>query len=465
MTASHEHAGELRVVVVDDDDDTRSNLRDILELEGYHVAEASCARDLFALPKWESIAVILLDRKLPDGNPDELLPRIKALAPQASVIMVTGFVDLQAAISALRLGAADYIIKPVNPDGLLASVRREIEHQRSERQLNALFENALDGLVIFDRTENVIDVNPAACEIFSVARVEFLGRNLRGIAGVDSGNQEFLFNQSQPRGELKLRRKDGATIDVEYQVTFDFFPGRNLVSIRDVSERKRSEQRALQVERLAAIGETVTALAHESRNALQRSVTCLDILATEVEDRPIAVDLVRRAKKSQQLLQQLYEEVRHWAAPINLDCHCADLSYVWREAWQHVKQIHAHKNVQLMESITGDLLCRVDADKIGQVFRNIFENAIEVSPDPGVIELSCGSSLANQVSIKILDHGPGLSAEQLARAFEPFFTTKARGTGLGLSISNRIVQAHHGKISASSPGGACFEITLPRGAP
>jgi PAS domain S-box-containing protein len=463
MSASFELGTELRLFVVDDDDDTRSNLRDILELDGYQVAEASCAKDLFALPGWESVAVILLDRRLPDGSPEQLLPRIKARAPQASVIVVTGFADIQAAVSALRLGAADYIIKPVNAEGLLASVRREIGHQRSERQLNALFENALDGLVIFDPAENVIDANPAACSIFSVPRVEFLGCNLRSVAGLRSDNVEPLFNPSQPRGELEIRRKDGAASDVEYQVTFNFFPGRNLVSIRDVSERKRAEQRVLQTERLAAIGETVAALAHESRNALQRSVTCLDILATEVEDRPIAVDLVRRAKKSQQLLQQLYEEVRHWAAPINLEFQRANLSHVWREAWQHVKQVHAKRNVQLREFVAGDLHCRIDSDKIGQVFRNIFENAIEVSPDPGVIELSCSPSTANDLSIKILDQGPGLSAEQLARAFEPFFTTKARGTGLGLSISNRIVQAHQGKIRASSPSGACFEITLPRG--
>jgi signal transduction histidine kinase len=99
------------------------------------------------------------------------------------------------------------------------------------------------------------------------------------------------------------------------------------------------------------------------------------------------------------------------------------------------------------------------------VFRNIFENAVEVSPDPGLIELSCSPTADNEISIKILDQGPGLTAEQLARAFEPFFTTKTKGTGLGLAITKRIVQAHQGKITASSPGGACIELTLPRGMP
>lgn len=463
MIASQVHSGDFRLLVVDDDDDTRSNLRDILELDGYRVAEASCAHDLFALPNREDVAVILLDRKLPDGDPEHLLPRIKEFAPQASIIVVTGFSDIQAAVSSLRLGAADYIVKPVNPDALLASIRREILHQRSERQLNALFENALDGLVIFDQSETILDANPAACSIFSVSRAELLRRSIGDVIGKALHGEKTVFNPSQPRGSLKLQRHDGVAVDLEYQVSFNFYPGRNLASLRDVSERKRSEQRALQAERLAAIGETVTALAHESRNALQRSVTCLDMLVSEVEDRPIAVDLVRRAKKSQLQLQQLYEEVRNWAAPINLECRIIDLSHIWREAWHHVKQVHSGKNVQLKESAVAELRCRVDPAKIDQVFRNIFENAMEVSPDPGVIELSCALSGPNEISIKILDQGPGLSAEQLARAFEPFFTTKAKGTGLGLSISKRIIDAHKGKIDASSPSGACFEFTLPRG--
>jgi hypothetical protein len=284
-------------------------------------------------------------------------------------------------------------------------------------------------------------------------------------AGTTVDAEPIVFSPCQPRGELRRRRQDGTTLDLEYQVTFNICPGRNLISIRDVSERKRAEERMLQAERLAAIGETMTALAHESRNALQRSFACLEMLSLEVEDRPAAMDLLRRAQKAQEQLRQLYEEVRQWAAPVNVQLQRVDLSDLWRESWLHVKQVHAGKQIRLLESLTGDLHCRVDPSKLGQVFRNIFENAIEVSPDLGVIELCCSPIGVDEISIRILDQGPGLTAVQLARAFEPFFTTKTKGTGLGLAITKRIVQAHQGKIVASSPGGACFELTLPRGSP
>jgi signal transduction histidine kinase len=457
MNGTSDFPPDLQLFVVDDDEDTRCNLRDILELDGYQIAEASCA-----LSGWDRVAVILLDRKLPDGSPEELLPQIKARAPQASVVIITGYADVQAAVTALRLGAADYIIKPVNPDGLRSSIRREIDHQRSERQLNALFENALDGLVIFDGEGKIIDANPAACSILAVPRTALQRSNINEVVGEAAADGQSPFSPFQPRGELQLRRPEGVRSDLEYQVTFNIFPGRNLISLRDVTERKRSEERARQAERLAAIGETMTALAHESRNALQRSFACLEMLALEVEDRPAALDLLRRAQKAQEQLRQLYEEVRQWAAPINVELQPIDLSDLWREAWMHVKQVHTGKQVRLQESITGETVCRGDPARLLQVFRNIFENAMEVSPDPGVIQVTCSPSDEGEIAVAVLDQGPGLSAEQIARAFEPFFTTKTKGTGLGLAITKRIIQVHHGRIRASSPGGACIELILPR---
>jgi two-component system, LuxR family, sensor kinase FixL len=276
---------------------------------------------------------------------------------------------------------------------------------------------------------------------------------------------ERLFSPMNPQGERNLRCRNGQQLQVEHQVTFNFSPGLHLVSIRDITERKRSEQRAVQAERLAAIGETMTALAHESRNALQRSFACLEMLALEVEDRPAALDLLARARKAQDQLRQLYEEVRQWAAPINLQAEPADLSEIWREAWHNVTQVHRSKQVKLQETVTCEPLCRVDPSKIGQVFRNIFENAVEVSPNQSNIELHCSPAGTSELTISIRDSGPGLSAEQLARAFEPFFTTKTKGTGLGLAIAKRIIQAHQGAISASSSSGACIQITIPRGTP
>src|SRR5262245_16720860 len=106
----------LHVLVIDDDADTRANLRDILGLDGYHVETAGTAAEVLRRDDWASFSAILLDRKLPDGSAEDLLPRLRELAPEAAILVVTGYADLEGAITAIRHGAADYLTKPINPD-------------------------------------------------------------------------------------------------------------------------------------------------------------------------------------------------------------------------------------------------------------------------------------------------------------------------------------------------------------
>ncbi len=79
---------------------------------------AGNAAEVFEWSGWPEVDVVVLDRQLPDGTADELLPYIKQQSPEAAVIVVTGFADVEGAITALRRGASDYLLKPINPDAL-----------------------------------------------------------------------------------------------------------------------------------------------------------------------------------------------------------------------------------------------------------------------------------------------------------------------------------------------------------
>lgn len=128
---------DLRVLVVDDDPDTRSNLCDILGLDNIEVETAGTAAEAMNRGPWDRFAAIILDRKLPDGSAEELLPRLRRMAPHAAILIVTGFADLQGAIAALRQGAADYILKPINADALRASLARVAERRRLTQEKEA----------------------------------------------------------------------------------------------------------------------------------------------------------------------------------------------------------------------------------------------------------------------------------------------------------------------------------------
>jgi len=204
-------------------------------------------------------------------------------------------------------------------------------------------------------------------------------------------------------------------------------------------------------------------LVHESRNALQRSKASLQMLSLEVEDRPEALKLVARAQRAQEDLHRLYEEVRQWAAPLHLRREARNLRELWKEVWCLVNQAHPARAARLEEQVDCEALCHVDRFAMSQVFRNIFENAIEVSPTGAVVTVRCfceSNGSREGIRIAINDQGPGLSVEQQQRIFEPFFTTKTKGTGLGMAIVQRIVQSHGGTVAASSPEGAQIEIML-----
>src|SRR5262249_43647782 len=133
----------LNVLVIDDDADTRANLRDILELDDYHVETAGTVAEALHRDNWPAFAAIMLDRKLPDGSAEDLRPRLKQLAPEAAIIIVTGYADLEGAITAIRQGAADYLTKPINPDLIRTRLKHVAERKRAAEEIRRLNELAL----------------------------------------------------------------------------------------------------------------------------------------------------------------------------------------------------------------------------------------------------------------------------------------------------------------------------------
>ena len=124
----------LTILIIEDDADAQSNLRDILGLDGHVVIAASTIKEAMEGRSWSEFSVILLDRRLPDGITDSLLPQIQASAPQAAVIVITGNADLDGTITALRHGATDYLLKPINPDLLRAAIARVAKIQTMEKR-------------------------------------------------------------------------------------------------------------------------------------------------------------------------------------------------------------------------------------------------------------------------------------------------------------------------------------------
>jgi PAS domain S-box-containing protein len=475
----------LKVLIVDDDPDTRANLCDILALDAHEVETAGTVAEVLARRDWSEVAAVILDRKLPDGTAEQLLPRLRQRAPETDVLIVTAYSDLQGVIAALQQGAADYIVKPINPDALRASLLRINEHRRltlAKARSEAAFRTlvaAAPCLIVILRPDH------------SVVYFSHFAEELTGYSARDMLEEDYLrrFIPAEERGGFAehLRRVlSGASVrGIQTQVLcrdgtrrwvlcnashLADYEGDSaiLVIAQDITALKQAQERTLQAERLAAIGQMVTGLAHESGNALARSQACLEMLILEVQDRPEALQLLERVQKAQDHLQQLYDEVRNYAAPLKLERESWPVDNIWRQAWANLAVRRQGRTADLIERVDRvNLRCVVDPFRLEQVFRNMLENSLAACHDPVRITVSCEDARLERtpaMRVVVRDNGPGLNPEQRARIFEPFFTTKTKGTGLGMAIARRIVEAHGGQIAVGPEGspGTAIHILLPR---
>ncbi|MEZ6137146.1 MAG: protoglobin domain-containing protein [Pirellulaceae bacterium] len=234
----------------------------------------------------------------------------------------------------------------------------------------------------------------------------------------------------------------------------------------NISDLIEAQRVAVRQERLAAIGQTMAGLAHESRNAFQRSQASLETLALELTENPEALLLVERIQRANDHLLHLYQEVLMFAKPARLDLRRCQIQDVAKTTCQHIVQAGVCGAERIHVTAEDSLpTVLVDPQSIEQVLRNLIENALAASGDAQPIEVwisSLPSSDKMAIRVEIRDHGPGIPPEHLTQIFEPFFTTKSRGSGLGLPIARRLVETHCGRLDVESgPEGTRAVILLP----
>jgi len=383
-------------------------------------------------------------------------------------------------ISLHPMDAAEGLLVMAHIVDLTDRRQAEMETLRQQRDFSdRLLETAQVIVLVLDRDGHVVRFNRFMQDLCGHRLDEVHGDNWFDTFIIDEDREATwdLFRRvvdgEEVRGHVNsVRGKDGrlhqiawwgkALRDGHGEITQVLSIGHDITALNEI------QGKLVQSERLAAIGQMIAGLAHESRNALQRARACLDMLALDLSEQPRQIDLTQRIETALDELQRLYEEVRGYAAPIKLSLGRCDLAELWRMSWQHVQQTHTAPRVTLLEECDGiDTECVADRFRIEQVFRNVLENAVSFSPANGRITLSCEETTIDSkpaIRICIADEGPGVSSEQLERMFEPFYTTKQKGTGLGLPISQRFVEAHGGTIAVMSNPvcGATVTITLPR---
>jgi signal transduction histidine kinase len=226
---------------------------------------------------------------------------------------------------------------------------------------------------------------------------------------------------------------------------------------------KRSEERLLQSERLAAIGETAAMVGHDLRNPLQGILSALYIIKRELG--PITSD---KAKEAIDLIEtdvehsdRIISDLLDYSREIKLELSEITPASLIKNALAHIGR-EIPSNIKLLDSTKDEPEMIADPAKMQRVIVNLVNNAIDAMPKGGTLALS-SSSEDGTVEISVADTGNGITEEVMQKLWVPLFTTKEKGMGLGLPISKRIIEAHGGSISVeSSPGeGSTFKVKQP----
>jgi len=355
------------------------------------------------------------------------------------------------------------------------------ELQESRNRYRLLSKASTEGILFHDNGI-ILEVNDAFAELAECPRQRLIGMNVieNFIAFQDRERVRHRIDGNDPRAyEIMARSITGRKFPVELRARLGEFAGRpcRVVSVRDITNRKKTERKLIQSQKMEAVGTLASGIAHDFNNMLAGIQGNVEILRRKFPDddpRRKRMDIIcqiveRGAKLTGQLLG--------YARGGQVEVREIDLNQLIEGTLEMFVRTQRHIVIETrLDHDTPNV--EGDPTQIEQVLLNLMINAVHAMPDGGQLfietaatRLSSHESRVYEIvpgryaMLSVRDTGKGMDRETQKQIFEPFFTTKERGegTGLGLASTYGIVKAHKGYIEVySEPGeGSQFNVLLP----
>jgi len=360
--------------------------------------------------------------------------------------------------------------------------RAEEALRQSEEKYRTILESIQEGYFEDDLSGNLTFFNDVLCRDLGYAREELMGMNYRrrvdekDVREVGQAYRE-LYRTGEPIKALEggVVRKDGTKLIAEFSASLiRNSEGRSIgfrsIS-RDITDKKRIEEQLFQAEKLRAVGEMASGVAHDFNNALAAILGNTQLLLYTVQDEELKETLKiieKVAKDSSQTVRRLQEFTRKRIPQelfkVDVNAIVKDSIEITKPKWKDEAQSRGI-HIEMVSNLEEIPLASGSTSELREVITNMIFNAIEAMHDGGKIQIRTFRE-GKDVVIQISDTGVGIAEETKERIFEPFFTTKPfTNTGLGLSMSYGIVKRFGGEIEVESKAGqgTAFTITLPIG--
>jgi len=465
----------ITVLLVDDDEDdyflTREYFNDLVNWN-FNITWCSTYKDAQYQIKNNKYDLYLFDYLLGENTGIDLIEEACGVEFEEPIILLTGKGDTKIAVEALRLGAADYLIKSeLDSEKLERSIRYALERtsvlkalKHSERRYRRVFEESNDFLFISDVSGNILDFNTSACLLTGYSAEELKSSNILDM--VDDPSFENFWNGIQDRTlhdcEVRLNTKDNdkkyclfsASVEVDDENMY--VQGR----IHDMTARKQSERERLFSEKMAVTGRLVRMLAHEVRNPLTNVNLSAEQLEMELvdEDQKFYTQIIKRnCNRINDLITQLLQP----SSSADIDLVESSVLKVLDAAIATAYDRVQLKRVQIISQYTEEhFSLPLDSVSLQMAFLNLITNAIEaMEEDKGILRINTRSQ-GETFQVIFADNGSGISEENMDKIFEPYFTGKNNGMGIGLATTMSIINAHHGRIDVQSEVGEGTTFTI-----
>ncbi|MDD8017985.1 MAG: PAS domain S-box protein [Bacteroidota bacterium] len=369
-----------------------------------------------------------------------------------------------------------------------------IQQKFEEERFRTIWEHSADGMRVSNKNGTIVMVNQAYCTLVKKNKEELVGQTVNSVydreyLSIEESDelyrQRFATNTIKSRDEVEIFLWNKETLIVEITasyITFGINERMLLCIFRDVTERKRLEDRLLHAQKMDSIGVLAGGIAHDFNNVLAMILGSAELIKHKAQEYPeilkFAQMIASASERGSSIAKQLLMFARTEKGvlkPISLSSVVLDVCQLLEHSIP--KSIKIQTNF-----LTDNDIIKGDEDQLHQIIINLAVNArdaIEVQAlSNGMLTFTVknesGDSLRRRyhhitsdvyVVLEVADTGAGMDNETMRRIFEPFFSTKARGkgTGLGLSIVHGIMKSHNGFVDVKSTIslGTTFSLFFP----
>ena len=348
---------------------------------------------------------------------------------------------------------------------------------RSQKEWETTFDALQDCVSVHDRSGTVVRANLALARRLDLTPADVIGKCCSELFDPSMGGEtrcrhiQALESESLTVEELELPAMRGT-----FQISVSPWHDKNnrlagfIHVAKDVSNEKLLQQQLIQSEKLSAIGELISGIAHELNNPLTGVMGYSQLLQLRDDLDERAKDSLLKINNLALRCQKIVQNLLSFARKQKPERRLSDINEILEKTVELRNYELWVNNIALVRELDPSVpKTIVDAHQVQQVFLNVITNAEQAmleSKGQGTLRIRTHHLTdSNRIAIDIVDNGPGIPETYLTKIFDPFFTTKevGKGTGLGLSLSYGIIREHGGSIAAHSRigEGSRFVIELP----